>query len=198
MKKSIQIYIRNLLIILFISLIFLGLGIFLLIKGFSLSEFLMILGGGVLVVIGGYGSIVCLRRCVTAFFLSKVAKVIEEKRRIDVNELAVMFKTNSVRIDKHIMLLIKGDFISGFYYDHHSIENIVDRNERLAQGERKVDDEKLQAINEQQKQLKAEDPDKLSSSRCESCGANVVFKGEDTVCPYCGNLLVSKTNRIIR
>lgn len=189
---------RNLLILIFISLLALGFGTFLLVKGIGLREFLMVLFGGILVIFGLYGFIVCTRRYLRARFLRKLATIIEERRRIDVNELAVIFKTNSVRIDAGIMLLIKGDFISGFYYDHHSIENIADRNARLAQGEKRLDDEKLKTINEQQKQLQNEQPDKLSSVRCESCGANVIFKGGDTVCPYCGNLLVSKTNKILK
>lgn len=198
-KKELGKYKNGILALAIITFAFAVAGVISLIQGLSYNEIALIVIGGIFALVGVYGFMCAICRLIEVAFLNKLATIIEDKRKTNIKELSEIVGKSEQKVDKAMMKLFKGDFVSGFYYDHNEIEKVADRNARLSEKERLVDATKAKEIEKMQEQLAANiSQEKLHSVRCQSCGANVIFKGRDTICPYCGNLIVSKSASIIK
>lgn len=194
MKNNINKVFVSVVVFFIVVLVLTGTSAYFLIESVKNHEITAMLLLGILFIIAFYSSASLIIRIFQLRFQIKLASELEERRNTTVKELAEHFNKSTKQIDTNIMKLIKGEYIAGFYYDHRMIEKIEDRNRRLSEKERVISEQEAKEVEAKQKVLQQElrEKEKLTSGRCAYCGANVVFRGKDTVCPYCGNLIVAK------
>ncbi len=193
--KKLNKHITLISLILIICLAATGVGIFLIVRGVDFSEVYFIISGAVLVIFGFYGDITCIQRLDYNVKCKKIASYVENNRRSTVNDIAKQLKFKNSDVDKKIMYLIKSEFINGFYYNHVEIEKLEDREKRQREESKAtITITKDKEVFTEAKKEEIEN-NRTHNEKCENCGATVSFVGRDSVCPYCGNLVIPRDQK---
>lgn len=143
-----------------------------------------IIASSAIMFFGFYGLTTFVKRLSFVYLAEKIGNGVIYDRLRDSKSISQKFNVPQKKAELAFKFLIDNNYIEGYKIEGSRIVCLAEEKESQQHF--------VDATAKREAETKRSK--KKSSARCENCGANIVFEGEQTVCPYCGNLISSKNN----
>ncbi len=169
------------LILLIVALTIALICIFYIKKGMD-EEPIYAIGGGLFLFFSAYACYIFIGRLRKVSMAQKVGDVILYDKLRTYKDIAEKLKITEKKVQQSLAFLFNNNYIEGFKAETDRVVNIQEEQNAIKQAFMEQRLETAKVANSRTRKG-------VNGARCENCGANVVFKDTQAICPYCGNLL---------
>lgn len=148
------------------------------------------IGGAVFAFISFYAMINFVGRLNKVSLARRVGDVVLYDGLRSIKAVADKMGKTPEKIEKSLLFLINNNYINNFKLDGDRIINLTEernRKERIEDQLHNLKDNVTEIARDYASSLIKKK--RKRSGRCSSCGAVVVFSGNEAICPYCSNMI---------